>query len=67
MCIRDSTYDRSAAKGFMDLYGLPNKVWAQRTLGQGAPCDAPAAACDPKPLVVSVEPSGAAAKVTLYK
>ncbi len=61
------TYDRSAAKGFMDLYGLPNKVWAQRTLGQGAPCDAPAAACDPKPLVVSVEPSGAAAKVTLYK
>jgi argininosuccinate synthase len=23
------TFDRSAAKGFMDLYGLPNYVWAK--------------------------------------
>ncbi len=27
------TYDRTAAKGFMDLFGLPNKVWAQRGAG----------------------------------
>ncbi len=43
------TYDRSAAKGFMDLYGLPNTVWAERSVdGEG----------ELKPLVSSVSPSG---------
>ncbi len=27
------TYDRSSAEGFMDLFGLPNKVWAQKSVG----------------------------------
>lgn len=54
------TYDRSAAKGFMDLFGLPNKVWAERTLGlAGGPGS--------KPLVTGVAPSGAEAKVSSYK
>ena len=59
------TYDRSAAKGFMDLFGLPNKVWAQRTLGvqgeQGP--DAP----EVKPRVLVAVPSGAVAKVKVFK
>lgn len=29
---KGDTFDRTAAKGFMDLFGLPNRVWAQRRL-----------------------------------
>ena len=27
---KGDTFDRTAAKGFMDLFGLPNRVWAER-------------------------------------
>ena len=29
---KGDTFDRTAAKGFMDLIGLPNRVWAERRL-----------------------------------
>lgn len=29
---KGDTFDRTAAKGFMDLFGLPNRVWAERRL-----------------------------------
>ena len=51
------TYDRSAAKGFMDLYGLPNTVWAERTQ-TGAKAL--------KPLVSSVDASGIEPKVQRF-
>lgn len=39
------TFDRAAAKGFMDLFGLPNKVWAIRKQQAAAelPVEAPVA------------------------
>lgn len=51
------TYDRSAAKGFMDLYGLPNTVWASRTQEKTS---------ELKPLVSSVPPSGIEPKVQMF-
>ena len=29
---KGDTFDRTAAKGFMDLFGLPNRVWAERRI-----------------------------------
>ena len=51
------TYDRSAAKGFMDLYGLPNTVWAERTQ---------AGKKELKPLVSSVDASNIEPKVQRF-
>ncbi|MCI1665650.1 MAG: argininosuccinate synthase [Atopobiaceae bacterium] len=47
------TFDRSAAKGFMDLFGLPNKVWAQRKIEAAA--DMPAAPEDKPEVVYATE------------
>jgi argininosuccinate synthase len=60
------TYDRSAAKGFMDLYGLPNLVWAQRKL-QDAEQATPAACGESKPKVVYAEPHSYATTMNVYK
>jgi argininosuccinate synthase len=60
------TYDRSAAKGFMDLYGLPNKVWAQRKLSAASE-ETPAYVAYKVPKVVYAEPTHDATTMHVYK
>lgn len=60
------TYDRTAAKGFMDLFGLPNKVWAQRSLEELAESADATDAFLHTPLVLSVEAAGAPAQVKSF-
>ncbi len=60
------TYDRTAAKGFMDLFGLPNKVWAQRSLEELAESADATDAFLHTPLVLSVEAAGAPAQMKSF-
>ncbi len=58
------TYDRSAAKGFMDLYGLPNSVWAKKVSGAEV---AEGSYEVSVPLVAEGVPSGAEVSVQVFR
>ncbi len=59
------TYDRGAAKGFMDLYGLPNTVWAEHVSSKEAVSEGAYEVA--VPLVAGAEPSGAEVSVQVFR